>query len=82
MHSRLVPGETGWRIGGEGAWLHVAVGEAATWCGIAGSRSVDVLVGMIGWDWAGVPVRDGWAVYDRFRQAVHRRRLWHLLRRC
>lgn len=78
----LVPDETGWRLGGENAWLHVAVGEAATWYGIDPSRSADVLAAVIGWDWSGVLVRDGWAPYDRFRQATHQQCLAHLLRRC
>ena len=78
----LVPDETGWRVAGESAWLHVAVGASATWYGIDPSRSADVLAAVIGWDWSGVLVRDGWAPYDRFRQAVHQQCLGHLLRRC
>ncbi len=78
----LVPDETGWRIGGQSAWLHVAVGAQATWYGIDPGRSADVLAEVIGWDWSGVLVRDGWAPYDRFRQALHQQCLRHILRRC
>jgi hypothetical protein len=37
---------------------------------------------VLGEDFAGFLVRDGWAVYRRFAQAVHQTCLAHLLRRC
>src|SRR5262249_2055571 len=37
---------------------------------------------MLGADFDGVLVRDGWAPYRRFEQAVHQTCLAHLLRRC
>jgi transposase len=37
---------------------------------------------LLGSDFAGVVVRDGWAPYRRFEKAVHQSCLAHLLRRC
>jgi hypothetical protein len=37
---------------------------------------------LLGEDFAGVIVRDGWAPYRRFMQTIHQTCLAHLLRRC
>ncbi len=37
---------------------------------------------MLGEDFAGFLVRDGWSVYRQFTRAVHQTCLAHLLRRC
>lgn len=77
-----VPDETGWRIEGENAWLHVTVNALATCYVIARSRGQEVLAAILGADYAGKLVRDGWQAYDRFQQAVQQLCLAHLLRRC
>jgi transposase len=41
-----------------------------------------VAAGVLGWDYAGAVIHDGWAAYDRFRQAAHQQCLAHPLRRC
>jgi transposase len=46
--------ETGWRIGGHPAWLHVWVGERSTAYAIDPQRSADALERVIGRDWSGV----------------------------
>ncbi|MGL4555771.1 MAG: IS66 family transposase, partial [Gemmataceae bacterium] len=79
---RLTVDETGWRVGGRSAWLHVRVGERATCYAIDPSRSADALQGVIGLDWDGILVRDGFASYDRFREALHQGCLAHIARRC
>lgn len=79
---RVRPDETGWRIGGVNAWLHVFVGEQATLCEIARSRGFDVAAGVLGADYSGVLIHDGWAVYDRFTQATHQQCVSHVLRRA
>lgn len=79
---RLTVDETGWRVGGQPAWLHAWVGERATCYVIDPSRSADALQGVIGLDWDGILVRDGFASYDRFRDALHQGCLAHILRRC
>jgi transposase len=79
---RITADETGWRIGGWNAWLHVFVGTGATCFEVAPDRSADVLAGLIGWDWIGTLIHDGWAPYDRFTRATHQQCLAHPLRRC
>lgn len=79
---RVRPDETGWRIGGVNAWNHVLVGEQATLCEIARSRGFDVAAGVLGEDYSGVLIHDGWAPYDRFTQATHQQSVAHVLRRA
>jgi transposase len=78
----LVPDETGWRIGGHLAWLHVWVGERATCYAIDPQRSADALERVIGIGWGGVLAHDGWSSYDRFKKATHQQCLGHVLRRA
>jgi len=78
----IVPDETGWRIGGQLAWLHAAVSENAVAYLIDRHRGVEASALLIGWDYAGKLIHDGWASYNRFRQAIHQTCLGHLLRRC
>jgi transposase len=78
----LVPDETGWRVGGWGVWLHTAVGEAVVAYLIARQRGMEASAVLIGRDYAGTLIHDGWASYDRFRLARHQTCLGHLLRRC
>jgi transposase len=78
----IVPDETGWRIGGWLAWLHVAVTQDAVAYVIARQRGVEASALLIGEDYAGKLIHDGWASYDRFWRAVHQTCLTHLLRRC
>src|SRR5206468_10710456 len=37
---------------------------------------------LLGKDWLGTLVHDGWSVYDRFARAAHQQCLGHLQRRC
>ena len=78
----LTVDETGWRVGGESAWLHVWVGERATCYAIDRQRSASALEEVIGIDWDGVMVHDGWASYDRFTDAIHQQCVAHILRRA
>ena len=78
----LVPDETGWRVGGQPAWLHAWVGERATCYAIDPRRSADALQRVIGIDWAGVLAHDGWSSYGRFESATHQQCLGHVLRRA
>jgi transposase len=78
----IVPDETGWRIGGWLAWLHVAVTPDATAYLIARPRGVEASALLIGKDYAGKLIHDGWASYDRFWRAIHQTCVGHLLRRC
>lgn len=78
----ITPDETGWRIGGQLAWLHVFVAEPLTCYVIDPHRGVEVAQRLLGLDYAGALIHDGWAPYDRFWQAHHQTCLAHLLRRC
>ena len=78
----IVPDETGWRIGGWLAWLHVAVTDNAVAYLIARERGIEASALLIGEDYAGKLIHDGWASYDRFWRAIHQTCLGHLLRRC
>jgi transposase len=74
--------ETGWRIGGHSAWLHVWVGDRATAYAIDPQRSAAALEKVLGADWGGYLVHDGWASYDRFTGAIHQQCVAHVLRRA
>jgi transposase len=79
---QIAADETGWRIGGQPAWLHVWVGDRATAYGIDSQRSAAVLERVIGVDWDGILSHDGFASYGRFAEAVHQQCAAHVLRRA
>jgi transposase len=74
--------ETGWHVGGHPAWLHTVVSPDATAYVIDPTRSGAVAERLLGADYAGVMIHDGWSPYDNFEQARHQQCLGHLLRRC
>lgn len=74
--------ETGWRIGGKGAWLWVAATDDATIYDIAHGRGFTQACGLVPADYAGVIIRDGWVVYNSYTKAAHQTCVAHLLRRC
>lgn len=77
-----VPDETGWHVGGQKAWLHDLVGPDATAYVIDPTRSGGPAERILGLDYAGILIHDGWSPYDNFVQAQHQQCLGHLLRRC
>lgn len=79
---QLSADETGWRVGGHRAWLHVWVGDGATAYAIDSRRSADALERVIGIDWPGSLSHDGYGTYDRFAGAIHQSCLAHVLRRA
>lgn len=78
---QVTPDETGWRVGGKNAWLHVLVGRDATYYEI-GRRGHQIAEQLLGIDWGGVLVHDGWSPYDRFLAATHQQCNAHALRRA
>jgi transposase len=78
----VTPDETGWKVGGRLWWLWVFATPRATVYAIQPGRGFEQAAAVLGEDFAGFLVRDGWAVYRRFGQAVHQTCLAHLLRRC
>ena len=79
---QVVPDETGWRVGGRTAWLHAFVGRRETCYVIDPTRSHAPAEQLLGLDWSGTLVHDGWSVYDWFTRARHQQCLGHLQRRC
>ena len=77
----IVPDETGWRVGGKSAWLHAFVSRDAT-CYDIGDRSGDIARRLLGQDWSGTLIHDGWSVYGGFLKAFHQQCVGHLQRRC
>lgn len=77
----VVPDETGWKVGGHSSWLHVLVGDQATWYQIDKSRGSDVAAKVLGKDYSGTLIHDGWSPYDQFTEAHHQQCVGHLLRR-
>jgi transposase len=80
--STAVPDETGWRIGGRSAWLHVAVTPRAVAYLVHARRGFEAMALLLGKRYAGKLTHDGWAPYDRFFDAIHQACLGHLLCRC
>jgi transposase len=77
----VAPDETGWRIGGQKAWLWAFAGENVTVYLIARGRGYEQAVMVLGEDFSGILERDGWAPYRQFTSAKHQTCHAHLLRR-
>jgi transposase len=80
--SMVVMDETGWPVGGDGAWLWVATSKDATAYNVADGRGFEQATDLVDANFDGTLVRDGWAVYRRYSQATHQTCTAHLLRRC
>jgi transposase len=78
----VYPDESGWRIGGLGAWLWAFTNRRETVYSIQRGRGFAEAASVLGKDYAGTLVADGWAPYRRFTAATHQTCLAHLLRRC
>jgi transposase len=81
--SRVVyPDETGWKVAAVSWWMWVFVARTVTAFVIRHSRGHDVPEEVLGRDWSGTMVHDGWAPYDFFEKARHQQCLGHIQRRC
>jgi len=78
----VTPDETGWKVGGQLWWMWVFSTPQVTVYAIQPGRGFEQAARILGADFAGFLVRDGWAVYRRFVHALHQSCLAHLLRRC
>ncbi len=76
------PDETGWRVGAVRHWLWAFATPDTTVYAIRQGRGFDEAAEILGADFDGVLVRDGWAPYRRFTAALHQTCLAHLLRRA
>ncbi len=80
--SSIVGDETGWKVGGRNAWLHTIVGNEGTCFRIDRSRSVQVQADVVGSQYSGTAVHDGYSSYNRrLSQASHQQCVSHLMRR-
>ena len=78
----VTPDETGWRVGAMRHWLWVFATPRTTVYAIRAGRGFDDAATVLGTDYDGVLVRDGWAPYRRFTHALHQSCLAHLIRRA
>jgi transposase len=76
------PDETGWKVGGRLHWLWAFATPDTTVYAILPGRGFEEAASVLGADFTGTLVRDGWSPYRRFDRAVHQTCLAHLLRRC
>ena len=74
--------ETGWRVDATSAWLWAYVTSSITVYMITAGRSYEDACQVLGADFAGNLIRDGWAPYRRFGNARHQSCAAHLLRRA
>jgi len=76
------PDETGWKVAGRLQWLWAFATSDTTVYRIQPGRGFEEAATVLGADFPGVLVRDGWAPYRQFAAAAHQTCLAHLLRRC
>lgn len=76
------PDETGWKVAAHLEWLWAFATPDTTVYAILPGRGFEEAASILGPDYPGVLVRDGWAPYRRFTAAVPQTCLAHLLRRC
>ena len=77
----VTPDETGWRVSVEPHWLWTFVTPDTTVYAICPGRGFADAATVLGTDYAGVLVRDGWRVYRRYK-GLHQSCVNHLLQRC
>jgi len=73
--------ETGWKVGGQAAWLWVFTNDDLSLYVIDPSRAHQVVEGLLGRDYAGVLVSDCFLAYDPLT-CTQSKCVAHLLRRC
>jgi transposase len=74
--------ETSWRVDADLQWLWAVVTPQTTVYAIHPGRGLAQAAAIIGQDYPGVLVRDGWQSYRQFAHALHQTCLAHLLRTC
>ena len=78
----VTPDETSWRVGAVSHWLWTFATPQAIVYQVRPTRGFAEAARVLGADFSGVLVRDGWAPYRCFTAARHQTCLAHLLRRA
>lgn len=78
----VYPDETGWRVGGRSTWLWAVTNQRETVYAIYPGRGYAEAASILGEEFAGYLVADGWAPYRCFEHATMQTCVAHLLRRC
>lgn len=78
----VTPDETSWRVAADLQWLWAFVTPDTTVYAIQPGRGLAQAAAVIGIDYAGILVRDGWQSYRQFKAARHQSCLAHLHRTC
>jgi transposase len=76
------PDETSWKVAGDLWWLWAFATATTVVYAIQDGRGFDEAATILGADFSGVLVRDGWAPYRQFEKAAHQTCLAHVIRRC
>jgi transposase len=74
--------ETGWKVEAQLRWLWAVVTDQITFCEILPGRGFAQAASILGAEYAGWLIHDGWRVYYKFLKAAHQSCVEHLLRRC
>jgi transposase len=79
---RVTPDETGWKVGGRLWWMWAfSTPQITVYC-IQDGRGLEPAAWVLGADYAGFLVRDGWSVDRQFVHAYHQTCRAHRRRRC
>lgn len=78
----MSPDETSGKVAGRRWWLWAFATATTVVYAIQEGRGFDEAAAVLGADFTGVLVRDGWAPYRQFAHAGHHTCLAHLIRRC
>ena len=78
----VTPDETSWKVAGELWWLWAFATATTVVYAIQHDRGFDEAAAVLGAEFDGMLVRDGWAPYRQFAQAGHQTSLAHLIRPC
>jgi transposase len=74
--------ETGWKVEAQLRWLWAVVTDQITCCEILPGRGFAQAASILGAEYAGWLIHDGWRVYYKFLKAAHQSCVEHLMRRC
>lgn len=78
----VTPDETGWKVRARLWWLWAFASSEVTVYSIQPGRGFAQAAAILGADFAGFLIHDGWIIYLQFQKALHQTCLAHLLRRC